>query len=733
MLITVLDSQDNAILGTFEGNISKYAIYLDKLIDDNISNNGIIFELTLSKKGNDEVFYFDGKKLTPIENIDYINSNGKWIIDVNSVGVFNLSDTNINRVINIDIPTLLSKLEDSKYKLYGNIWGEANSSITLQVIDMKDDSLANQQSVQINENGEGNYSIDIYREGNYGLIIDTPTRTLFYNGGEIVDINYFHGSYPPPLKLNSRLDLNLSHTDRGYSISGTFEKSEEFNNSTITAYSVNGEWLGEGKIIDGSYSINLPVSNKGDNLILKISNNETSYYLGSNNILLDNKDISIDENGSFELPPIFTPITLSDTTTQNGNLEELMSFFQERQYKIYGNISSLSETAIGQLIDISTGEYLDSFELKNGSYSIKLPNGGSYILYLFDGQKELFYDFNNSKFIPANSIDYIETNGFWIPNPDKTGYITLTSSEKQKNIDLDFESINSSILSLSGDIVFPSSLKWQFGYISVIDKVSGDEVAFTEINKEKNVSTQNGIKYYFNISIDNYENRTRQLIFKIYLYLNIDGMLKGEEIIYNFTEHKGENGKFVTLKDSDYLEIANSKDDIYLDLTHLGEDEHVLNVDINLPTHLSLTDSSNSLTLYLLSKKGEFIEAITINKDRNISLNLGETSGKYLIYLQYNHIDINFEKSYSKEFYLDFKDNNVSSLQIIGQDEIKFKELDGQYVPNISPLYVDRNISLTLNIEDKVGFGIFGNVTSSAKWKNLDIVLKIETIANFFS
>ena len=721
ILISILDALDNSVIGILDTNSSQYSIYLNKFRDSNSSNNGVVLEITISTPDGDEVFFFDGKKLTPLERVEYTNIDGRWVIDTSTTGVLNLDDSKSDIVLDIDIPTLLSDLEKSTYRIFGTISGEANSSLTIQIVDMDTDLIVATDSVNLDSNGEGNYSIDIFRQGNYGVVVVSETETLFYNGERFLDIDYFDGTYPKPLQLNSEFDIDLSIPADIY-ISGTFQNSSYFNGSTISAYSIDGRWLGEGVIIDGNYSIPLPVAEVGEDIILKISKDGESYYLGSNNILLDSSDIEIDYNGTFELPNTFEPIVLQEKTNQNGDLQELLQFIQQQLYSIYGDVTSLKSSIIAQPINIDTGEYLPSFEIGDDNYSIELANEGNYSLYLYDGEIELFYDFNHSKFIPADSVGYIYKNGNWIPNPEETGYITLTSEKRKEKIDLDFSNIDSLILSLSGKILFPSDSildSSRYGYISVIDRVSGDEVAFSEISPDTNLSTTSGVEYSFNVAVENSDMATRQLVFKIYLYEYVDGIFSTKEIVYNFKEGKGENGKVIPLQDSDYLEISSSKDDIYLDLTTFGKEDRYLNLNINMPYNMSLNDSSNSLTLYILSDKGDFIDWLTLDSDENISINLGNRDGKYIVYLQLDHIG---DEIYSQSFYLDFVDENRTN--VVYSDEVEFIEAQNGYIPNVSPIYVDRNISIVVDIEDRQDHYISGHITSSTEWNYLDIVLK---------
>ena len=792
--LSILDAQNGDILGksTILEN-SSYLIELDKFADSDNLNNDILIELSLIRNGMQEIFFFSENSIVSNKKISAVQINSNWIIDKNSSGFISLQDYKYNYEYDIDLTTLLADFDNNLYTLSGNIrFGEyfnQNSLISIELIDKNSGELVNPISYETDEN-ETDFSFDIKvgDSGDYIILIFTSRLqeneiyenvTYIYNP---ITEKMFDLKYVEYLKADSSLLMIPNPEISGYISFDNSHKLEHISlipdelltnrlsitgvvsnvtsQTYISIYSSQGKWLGEDKLDSGgNYSISLPFSEIGDNIYLKISSELESYFLGLNNLLIESGSV-IEDADSLNFGTNITPITLGSENSKNLNIAELVEYLEKQRYMVYGDVTGLDENMTLQIIDINNKKYLEPVIVtaNENNWSIHIPNGGEFILYISTDSKELFFDFNNSIFISANSVDFINVDGFWIPDSQDSGSVQLNTAERQKKFDLDFSDLENSFLTISGTIILPSEfllgeqclidskllfgiectplanqdykfISWIGGHITLIDRSTADEVGFLAI-ETAGISVDNGIEYKFSLDIDNSDSINREILFKLDIYQNNEDKAQSYTLYYDFQNGKTVNGKMVSelnTTKTGWLSLSNSETDLLLDFSLFQTEQKQIKGEIRTPSEFSLSENENSMNLYLYnSENGEYLDMIELYSDKNFSFYVGEDSGEYLLSLELIHQDSSNQiLSYKKRFYLDFGDShNRESISILGSDEIRLIEKGANIVPNTEYLELNETISLSIDMENSSGSDISGEISSDIDVTTFIIILK---------
>ncbi len=726
--ITAIDGDSGNIIGTMETNLTNYSLSLNKFIDSNSSNNDIIFEIMVDRE---RLFYFNGSSIRPLEEIEFLDQNGSWIVDKESSGYITLSDTSRVKTVNLDLTALFSALENSTNTISGTVTSlQPNSRVRIELVDIESKTLSASKEYLSGSDGNITFSLSTLKSGNHTLYIHTAEESYFYMPYQTLPIKLIQNISLIPLTFGQNYIIELNKEIDSPTLSLEVANRDYLGSARVVAYSINGEWLGDGEIgNDGNLSIKLSTSSAGDEIILKILGDSKSYYLGSNNILVESRDIALDSSG-FILPSTLTPITVKAETSKKFDLEELVDFIETTQYRLYGTLQTDRELEL-QLIDLSTGRYLQKSRFNSGDYSLSSISSGDFALFISDGERKMFYDFNRSRPILADSVEFENINGVWVPKRSGDNNIALNSTSRQQNIDIDLLQLETYIPQLSGNITLPSDFPlgvsgddnstWRGAYISVIDSISSNEILFREI-ESNGISTTSGLKYPLVALFENLDGSDRDLIFKFYIYEIVDGVYKSREILYDYNTQQIYNGKFATI--SSVTPFSTSRSELNMEFNLLGinssTDEKVLTVEVTTPQSFSLEQSGNSGFIYLYSTDGSYIDSVEIESDGNVSIPVG-SGGEYILSLEIIHRDLLYkEKSFRREMFYD-----SSSEKLISSDEVKFKESSGEYVPDVSGVIVDKNITISLVVDEKDSFYFSGLLNSTGvEWKSLTLSLK---------
>ena len=755
--ITLFDSETLDIIG-FSEHTDTYFVNLDKFADENISNNDVLMAIKVFKNGHSHEYFFDGQKLTPFENIEYIQKGEKWIIDKNSSGFIPLNDLKYSYKFDLDLVKLISDFENSLFTLSGNIklgkTFDINSSILIELIN-KDNgkSVENISYIFDNNISDFYFNLKVKNSGEYLISIISDNQTLIFNPEtkKLLDITLikFQNGIP---QIDGFITFNNLHRNITFDINPDemlnsaleiYGHISDVENVTISAYDINGNLLGIDEILeDGNYSIMLPTSQISDKIYLKIHSDSETYFIGSNNILVENSSVIETEN-SFDLGVNIQPITLKENLSQNIAFQELFNNLDKTKYRLYGDIVGFDENLTFQIIDVINHKYFDSIYISENNFSMDLPNGGEFILYITTDSQDVFYDFNNSTFVSANNVEFVNIDNDWLPNWSKTGSILLNTENRKKEVNIDFSNLADDFITISGEIILPSEfllgetckigneietdnncdttysnyqlLSLKSAFISIIDRATNKEIAFYPIENE-NQSVGNNIKYNFAIDIENHNHITRDLIFNIYLQEKDLDTTKYYQLMYDFENSSVINNRISSTKS--WISLSGSKTDISLDLSTFLTSQKKIILKLQTPTNFILENGNSALISLYDYETGEYLDSIKTYSDKNITFEVGTTNGKYLF-------EVELENSeYAKIYYFDFGiSHNSENLTVLQSDDVQWIEKNGNIIPDIHYLELSKTEVFLATIPNSSGLDFSGSVNSDIEMKTIDIML----------
>jgi len=757
--INFIDSQTMNSLG-FSNNLNQYFVSLDKFSDNNISNNDILIELEITKNGNSQTFFFDGEKLISSESIKYVQIGQDWIIDKNSSGFISLQDSKYLYQLDLDLPILLSDFENNLFTLSGNIQlGElfdTNSSILIELIN-KDSGQLTEPIFYFSDNNSSDFffELKIKDSGNYiiSIILNGQTFILNTKTKKLLDIDFisFHNGVLDSSN-SGFISFDSSHKNITFNINpdeiinSNFKISGNISDikvSMIYAYDINGNLLGTGEVLDnGDYKIILQTVQVSDEIYLKIQSSSDTYFIGSNNFLVETN--SIIQTSSLNLGSDIQPIIIKNNLTQNIAFQELYNNLDKMQYRIYGEILNSNETIYFQIIDIINQKYFGLVQITDNNFSIDLPSGGEFMLYIETDSQSLFYDFNNSKFISANSVNFINLGDDWLPDWKQTGSFLINTENRKKKVSIDFSKIANSFHNLAGNIILPSNfllgevckigedienndncnptynnyklISQKSAFISIVDRATNQEVAFSPIKQNLNTGVDENIEYQFTIDIDNNDYISRDLIFYIYLQEKDENQAKSYKLMYDFENNKTINSKVDSTQS--WLTLSSSKDDIVLDISNFLTSQKKITLKLQTPTDFILENGNSALVSLYNYEDAKFVDSIKIYSDKNITFEVGDKNGKYLFEIELDNSE------YAQTFFFDFGgSHNIDNLSILKSDEVQWIEKNKNIIPNTNYLEVNESKIFLATISNSSGFQVSGSVNSDIEMKAIDIVL----------
>ena len=776
----VLDAETNVVIGQFDAtNLDSYLLNLNKFAEENSSLN-ILGELFITRNGVQEIYIYNGEKLIPNDTVLMIKKNDTWVIDTNQTGYITLTSPATN--FDLDIAGLLNSFNSETFKInlnidLGNFILDENHTVTFELINLKNGKPEDFLSVdkKIVDNNL-TMSTTFFDEGKYILAFFVTEKNIdgtfkdnsfVYNPetSQILDMSLLDyvksengfGWIPDTSKAGF-VDFNSDNKEYSFQfapfellnqvtkLSGQITNLPE-NENHILVYNEYGDLLGEGEIDEnGSYAIDLPLAENGENLILKIGD----YFVGANNSLIEADSVVQDENGTFVFDSTFTPISFNPDNEENINFATAFEVLESNKFVLYGNIIGLNpdENMTIQLVDFANKKYLPRFDVKENNYSIELPNGGDFIMYIALGNKELFYDFNTSSFKSLDNVEIYNFNGFWSPKPEEVGYINFDTSKKVQKVDINLSKLTNAFIDLSGTIILPpeffvteqclingelfegldcdptlsgfEEIKKTDVALSIIDTAQNKEVAFIPIDSEA-IAVGNNIQYSWNTSIENVDNLPHNLIFKLLVHKFDQSSKQYFEIFYDIQNDEVINAKLLKDKIITPLVTSSSQSDILLDYSDFFTSQNVLKVNLDtLPTDFNFAENGYSAHLNIFDfDTAKFVDSITLKSNVSPDIYLGNTVGNYLFELELNYPD------HIQNLYLDFDSNHTAdSVQVKSADEVKFVERFGEYIPNITYLTVDGNVTLSLNINTQTGYQFSGSLSSNVEIQNVSIFLK---------
>ena len=300
----VLDAETNFVLGKFDAtNLDSYLLNLNKFAEENSSLN-VLGELFITRNGVQEIYIYNGEKLIPNDSVPMVEKNDTWVIDTNQTGYITLTSPATN--FDLDIAGLLNSFNSETFKInlnidLGNFVLDENHTVAFELINLKNGKPEDFLSVdkKIVDNNL-TISATFLDEGKYILAFFVTEKNI---DGTFKDSSFVYNPETSQLLDMSLLDyvksengfgwipdtskagfVDFNSDNKEYSfqfapfellnqvtkLSGQITNLPE-NENHILVYNEYGDLLGEGEIDEnGSYAIDLPLAENGENLILKI-------------------------------------------------------------------------------------------------------------------------------------------------------------------------------------------------------------------------------------------------------------------------------------------------------------------------------------------------------------------------------------------------------------------------------------------------------------------------------
>jgi hypothetical protein len=453
------------------------------------------------------------------------------------------------------------------------------------------------------------------------------------------------------------------------------------------------------------------------------------------------------------------------------------SAFEDNRMAIEGKIKLESPVVLGmtssymwnnirvEVINTYTGDWINSKDAKcvdstncdELTFDIDIPSEGNYsvkIIKEIDGiWQEYFYNFgvdhdvnatdgvdgSADKLINGQNVEWVEAKGLpswggtyknWLANPEKTGFVTITSGKK--SLLVDFANFTSNRLFLAGTVQLNYDFtpgeyctntagavkicEWynpdnrgyniwnssKYARVEVISKNNGSFVGSTELKSVENSNT-----YEFKLDLGEKDSENNSFIVKITQEESSQNDWKYTEIYYNFGsdhEYLGTvtdtlvNGKKVMWteaseakdgyknwmpnpEETGYVNLTNSLTDFYADVSEFGESDKKLKGKIVFKSDFDISSSKSYADISAIdAATGMWIGNSAISDDGSFEINVGE-NGHYILQINYSYNDYNnWENSWWKNRYYDFGSDHVYGGTGDGEDKI-LNDMDVRWVP----------------------------------------------------
>ena len=424
-----------------------------------------------------------------------------------------------------------------------------------------------------------------------------------------------------------------------------------------------------------------------------------------------------------------------------------------------------------ELINKNNGDWIGSDEAKCDttpctelSYDIDLPGDGNYIVKIIkeiDGVWEEYYynfgadydingtDTNADKLVDGQKVDWVEAQDYpswggtwknWMPNPSQTGWLdtTVNSAVKQKVVNVNFSTFESSQLVFAGTVTVPFDFEvgsfctkdgvekpakcdWEepanVGYnnwygsknlrIEAMNASTGEYIASTDLRAK----VENTNDYEFKLTLGEL-NGGQNLIIRINKESSSDGQWKFDEIYYNFgTDNAftgivgatdGEklvNGKKIPWVESNtvnewgyknwmpdvsatgFIALSSSVTDFNADISQLGANDLKIKGTVTFKSDFNLSNQNSFADVSAIdATTGMWVGNTPIESDGSYELNLGEETGEYILQVNYSYNDYNnWQNSWWKNKYYDFGADKAYG----GSDDQILNDNDVRWVPKL--------------------------------------------------
>ena len=699
-LVSDRDIQYTPILKDWDGND---LVVLNKTSDQCMDDNNFWYQ----EPGTMNDMNFD-------QGICYNDYPSNWIPNPEQTGSISLTDTNKKQSFNLDF----AALEANAYKLEG--------------------------FVVLPEGFAPNYSSDwSLRKAIMIEVIDAKTGMWLGN------TNISENAVEPNTYAYS---LKLDGVDENSSI--IVKLIKEDNTAT------------DGKTWESYY---LEFDTSGN--VVGIKTEESVQWKES-----ENED---DDGYSYYIPDV-DALDLNETTTitLNLNYETILGSYESNRLAIKGQITLLDEISLGstdnyywnnvrvEVINTNNGDWIGSKDAQcvNGTnsctnlgFDIDIPAEGNYSIKVIkevDGiWEEYYYNFgadhdvngttveNADKLVNGQNIQWVEAEDFpswggnyknWLPDPSKTGYVTMTSG--QKELIIDFNAFAASRLSFGGtvelaydfvpgeyctngttevkrcdwtkpeNIGFNNWIGSKYVRVEIIDKNTGEYVGSTELKQP----LPNTNLYEFKLDLgDTPSSGTKDFIVKIIKESSKDGNWKFDEIFYNFgvnntfdtigSDDSLVNGKKVMYKyatqlnewgyyswmpdatQTGFVAMDSSIENFTADISEFGASDKKISGIVKFKSDFDITSNKTFASVSAIdATTGMQVGDSSVEDDGSFKINVGEDVGKYILQVNYSYNDYtNWQNSWHKNKYYDFGSDNANG----GNDDQLLNDMDVRWVP----------------------------------------------------
>ena len=591
-----------------------------------------------------------------------------------------------------------------------------------------------------------------------------------------------------------------------------------------------------------TYSINLPVAVVDQNITVKLVKEQQSsdnwsregYFINfgdDNNVsthtLVNEETVNWIESDTTDqwgytmwLPDASQTgfITLDAETKINLDIDYvgLLGDYESNKLSFSGTIVLAQAINLGwsgnywnnirvEVLDAVSGNWITSNEVDytdettdTFNFEVEVATAGNYIVKVvleIDGMWEEYYvNFgadhialgDADKLVSGNRVEWIESDvvnewGYnnWIPNPEQTGFIALSS--KVEAYVIDFNSFESSIAKISGSITVEDSFEtgdkydatgmW-IGYnnirVEAISKTTGDWIASTDlVNK-----TEGTNDYAYELKLGDIAEIGDEIIVKVVKESSSNNKWEYDEFYINFgddhvydTGHTLVNGSRVQWIEADtqnqwgyknwlpnpedtgwvIIEVGSNPTGVNVDFTTLGQNDIVISGTVTFRSDFDLSAEGSDASISVIdANSGMWVSDAYVENNGSYEINLGDAtyaSGDYIIQINYWNYDFNdWQNSWWKSKYVDFGANNAingGDDTVLNDSDVQWVEVEveGQqwnmWVPDVAPAFIDASVT-DFNIDLSVvsGGSIAGAITGIPSGVDYAYMYAVNTATN---
>jgi hypothetical protein len=417
------------------------------------------------------------------------------------------------------------------------------------------------------------------------------------------------------------------------------------------------------------------------------------------------------------------------TNEQISGYDIDLATFENSIIKLSGSVTVAEEFVVGEVyengqwagyknirieaINKTTGEWLGSTEVNrekvDGKYpfTIKLGDTGDYIIRIAKEEgtpatwkhEEIYYNFGNDhaiagdtdKLVSGKNVQWVQSGNNWLPDPTKTGWISISNSETDFNIDL--TTFGQNDYKIQGSVTVPSDINLSSYHDSVsielIDVDSGNWLGWTEVEANGSYSINVGEEannYIVRVSLNhNDQNNGQNSYWKsMFVDFGTDHAIDDNNISINSVSDKLVNDSNIQWKEVqvDGQNWSNWIPDVnYLEVTG-GTKEFVVNMDLSVDNSVKLSGIITGLpegikwaNIYMHDPVNGYNihRELKENSDGNYSFNTRDiqNDGNYTMELSYEDSENKWHHYFVK--------NAASPYSIVEQEEVFWSDLGNGY------------------------------------------------------